>query len=238
MSSTVPFGSGRGAFDTRQLTWQRSPVESATETERTFGSVVVRLLEITIAAVALIVTSPIMLLTALIIRLDSPGPVLFRHIRMGRNGRPFAFYKFRTLYADARERFPHLYRYDYTPEELANLPVKVRNDPRVTRVGRWLRVSTLDELPNFWNLLKGDVALVGPRADVPEMLKNYRPDELIKFSVKPGITGLAQIRGRGKFTFHEMNRHDVEYVHTKSFWLDCRIIFETIKLVVRLDSTF
>jgi lipopolysaccharide/colanic/teichoic acid biosynthesis glycosyltransferase len=164
--------------------------------------------------------------------------VLFRQVRVGRNGRCFVFYKFRTLYADARERFPELYRYDYTPEELEKLPVKVRNDPRVTRVGRWLRVSTIDELPNFWNLLKGDIALVGPRADVPDMLRNYRPDEMIKFSVKPGITGLAQIRGRGRLRFHEMNAHDVEYVRNRSFWLDCKIVAHTVMLVIRFDGTF
>jgi lipopolysaccharide/colanic/teichoic acid biosynthesis glycosyltransferase len=197
-----------------------------------------RVVEVLVAVVVLMVASPVLLATALIIRLDSPGPVLFRQIRMGRNGRLFTFYKFRTLYANAREMFPELYRYDYTPEELENLPVKVRNDPRVTKVGRWLRVSTLDELPNFWNLLKGDIALVGPRADVPDMLRNYRPEEMIKFSVKPGITGLAQTRGRGRLKFHEMNQYDVEYVLNRTVWLDCKIVLETAMLVIRLDGTF
>lgn len=238
MSSTVPFRSGGGAFDTRPTNWDRREVANSAGAGGSVSAALTRLLEIVIAAAVLVVASPILLLTAAIIRFDSPGPVLFRHIRMGRNGRCFTFYKFRTLYADARERFPHLYRYDYTAEELKSLPVKVRNDPRVTRVGRWLRVSTLDELPNFWNLLKGDIALVGPRADVPEMLKNYRADEMIKFSVKPGITGLAQIRGRGRLTFHEMNRYDVEYVRNRTFWLDCKIVFETVLLVICLDGTF
>jgi lipopolysaccharide/colanic/teichoic acid biosynthesis glycosyltransferase len=121
-----------------------------------------------------VLTLPLMLLVALIVRLDSPGPVVFRQVRIGRNGRLFRFAKFRTLYVDARERWPHLYAYRYTADEVAALHFKLRNDPRVTRVGRWLRTSTLDELPNLWNVLVGDVALVGPRPEIPEMLPSFR----------------------------------------------------------------
>jgi lipopolysaccharide/colanic/teichoic acid biosynthesis glycosyltransferase len=114
---------------------------------------------------------------------------------MGINRKPFRFVKFRTLYADARQRFPKLYSYQYTAEELEQLKFKVEDDPRVTPQGRWMRRSTLDELPNFWNVLTGDMALVGPRPEIPEMLRYYHGDMLLKFTVRPGITGMAQISG-------------------------------------------
>ena len=206
--------------------------------ERPITAAIRRLFEIVIAVFALIFASPIMLALAIIIRRDSPGPAIFRQVRVGRNGRLFSFCKFRTHFNNARELYPELWRYDYAPEELEALPVKRIDDPRVTKVGRWLRKSTLDELPNFWNLLTGDIALVGPRPDVPEMLPNYSRQQMIKFSVKPGITGLAQVRGRGRFKFQEMNRYDVEYVQKRSILLDCKIVLETIKLLLLHDATF
>jgi lipopolysaccharide/colanic/teichoic acid biosynthesis glycosyltransferase len=179
-----------------------------------------------------------MLLVAIIVRIDSPGPVMFRQHRVGKDGRLFNFYKFRTLYADAQERFPELYRYQYTQDEIEQLQFKREEDPRVTRAGTWLRKSTLDELPNFWNLVRGDVAIVGPRPEIPEMLKYYTPDQMIKFSVRPGITGLAQTMGRGRLKFQQTNAYDVEYVKKRSFWFDCKIVIRTIKLVSRLDGAF
>jgi lipopolysaccharide/colanic/teichoic acid biosynthesis glycosyltransferase len=202
------------------------------------GDTVTRVVEIVVALLALIVTFPVMLVVALIIRLDSPGRALFVQKRIGRNGKIFRFRKFRTLYADAQERFPELYRYQYTPKEIEELQFKREDDPRVTRVGTWLRKSTLDELPNFWNLLKGDVAIVGPRPEIPEMLPYYSPDQLIKFSVKPGITGLAQTCGRGRLKFVQTNFYDVEYVKHKSFLLDCKIVWRTIRLVLKFDGAF
>jgi len=202
------------------------------------GATVTRAVEIVLALLALVLTSPIILMVAIIIRLDSPGRALFAQRRIGRNGKIFYFYKFRTLYADARERFPDLYRYQYTPKEIEDLQFKREDDPRVTRAGTWLRKTTLDELPNFWNLLKGDVALVGPRPEIPEMLSYYSPEQLIKFSVKPGITGLAQTCGRGRLKFVQTNFYDVEYVKNKSFLLDCKIVWRTIRLVLKFDGAF
>lgn len=203
-----------------------------------FAAGVTRVVEICLAAVALVLLSPVMLIVAIIIRLDSPGPALFRQLRIGKNGHLFAFFKFRTLYADARQRFPELYSYQYTPAEIQELQFKREDDPRVTRAGCWLRRSTLDEIPNFWNLLKGDVAIVGPRPEIPEMLQYYPPEQMIKFSVKPGVTGLSQIKGRGRLKFQQTNAYDVEYVKQKNFWLDCKIALKTIKLVIRLDGAF
>lgn len=200
--------------------------------------VALRTVEVVIAASVLLITLPLLILIALYIKWDSPGPAIFRQTRVGKDFTPFSFCKFRTLYADARQRFPELYRYEYTPEELDELQFKVEDDPRVTPAGRWLRRTTLDELPNFWNLLTGEVALVGPRPEIPEMVKYHAPEHMIKFSVRPGITGLAQICGRGRLKFHQTNHYDQQYVMTRSFGLDCRIILQTVKKVVRLDGAF
>src|SRR5262249_48951335 len=148
------------------------------------------------------------------------------------------FVKFRTLYADARVRFKELYAYQYTQEQLETLRFKVERDPRITPQGEWLRRTTLDELPNFWNVLKGDMALVGPRPEIPEMLKYYTPEMAVKFAVRPGITGLAQISGRGRLGFYETVRLDVEYVRTRSFRTDLRILFLTVQKILVRDGAF
>jgi lipopolysaccharide/colanic/teichoic acid biosynthesis glycosyltransferase len=197
-----------------------------------------RLCEVAIAGAMLIATLPVMLVVALIVRLDSPGPIVFRQTRIGRDGRLFKFAKFRTLYVDARERWPHLYAYRYTADEVAALHFKLQNDPRVTRVGRWLRKSTLDELPNLWNVLIGDVALVGPRPEIPEMLPYYDEVTLAKFSVRPGVTGLAQVRGRGDLSFRDTVQLDVEYVHTRNFRLDVDILIRTLVCTVLRKGAF
>lgn len=200
------------------------------------GYVITRMMEITLGICTLLIASPIMLLVAILIRLDSPGPVVFRQERIAKGGRLFNFYKFRTLYADARERWPKMYSYEFTPEDIEKYHVKRETDPRVTRVGRWLRKTTLDELPNFINLIRGEVALVGPRPEIPEMLPYYSDDQLIKFAVRPGITGLAQTNGRGNLTFRQTNEWDVRYVQTQSPRLDIKILIRTICLLT--DGSF
>lgn len=221
----------------------RRPVLSETicssvvpQSEHIVVAAIRRSVEIAVAAAALAVCWPVMLIVAAIVKLDTPGPALFRQTRVGLGGRHFTFYKFRTLYADARERFPELYAYKYTPEQIQALQFKRERDPRVTPAGRWLRKSTLDELPNFWNLLKGEIALVGPRPEIPEMVPHYLPSQLAKFSVKPGITGLAQTHGRGKLAFQRTIDYDLKYVRTRSVLLDIRIIFRTIRML--FDGAF
>jgi len=201
-------------------------------------SLAARVLEIAIALPLLMLTAPIIAVIALVVRLDSPGPVIFRQVRVGRHGRLFRFAKFRTLYADARERWPELYAYSYSPDEMATLYFKLRDDPRVTRVGKWLRKSTLDELPNLWNVIVGDVALVGPRPEIPEMLPYYDDQTLAKFSVRPGITGLAQVKGRGDLNFRDTVNFDVEYVYTRSPWLDVSIAVQTVVCTVLRRGAF
>jgi lipopolysaccharide/colanic/teichoic acid biosynthesis glycosyltransferase len=201
-------------------------------------AIAVRVFECVVSALVLVLTAPIILIITILIRCDSPGPALFRQYRVGKGGRLFRFTKFRTLFADAKERFPDLYAYQYNPQEIELLCFKVPDDPRVTRLGTWLRRSTLDELPNFWHVLTGEIALVGPRPEIPEMLPYYTDKELVKFSVRPGITGFAQISGRGRLRFRETARLDVEYVQKRNFWLDLKIMIRTLHLIVRRDGAF
>lgn len=191
-----------------------------------------------LAALALIVTSPIMLLVAAIIRLDSPGPALFHQLRVGQGGKLFWFVKFRTYYRDAKERFPELYDYRIAPELLRDYRFKVNDDPRATRVGQWLRQSTLDELPNFWNVLTGHMALVGPRPEIPEFLPNYREEQLQIFTVRPGVTGFAQISGRGWLRFEETKRQDLMHLEKRGLRNDLKILLATVSRVVFRHGAF
>jgi lipopolysaccharide/colanic/teichoic acid biosynthesis glycosyltransferase len=157
------------------------------------------------------------------------------------------------MYTDARERFPDLYKYDYSDEQLYTLPMKVLlgsepgsdgkgnglgSDPRLTPFGRWLRRTSLDELPNFINVIMGEMSLVGPRPDIEENVHNYKPQHMKKFDVKPGVTGLAQVMGRGTLSFHQTNEFDVEYVVNHSLLLDARILLKTIWVSVKGDGAY
>jgi lipopolysaccharide/colanic/teichoic acid biosynthesis glycosyltransferase len=226
-----------------------------------------RIFEIIVSFFALVISLPVMLLIALIIKLDSPGPALFFQRRVAKSKpvygkellkneqfrvvdsdfspekkywvpETFWFVKFRTMYANAKEKFPELYDYNCTSEELKSFAFKVQHDPRITKVGQWLRESTLDELPNFWNVLTGRMRLVGPRPEIPEMLQNYRPEQMRKFTVKPGITGLSQTNGRGRLSFQETVAYDIKYAQNCSIGLDLKILFITIWKVVTRHGAF
>lgn len=220
----------------------------------TFKTIAIRMLNFFIALIALILAFPVMAFIAIAIKIDSPGPAIFKQKRVGKNfrknghsisihrgitynnqrkenlgGKPFTFYKFRTMYVDAKERFPELYRYQYSPEDIKNLYFKIPDDPRLTRLGRRLRKTTLDELPNFINILKGDINFVGPRPEIPEMIKYYEEWQRKKFQIKPGITGLAQANGRGLLGFQESLKLDLEYTEKSCLWMDFKIICKTVK---------
>lgn len=198
----------------------------------------VRIFEIIVALTVLFLVAPVVFVIGVIVRLGTPGPIFFFQPRVGVNQKLFRFVKFRTLYADARQRFPELYAYKYDREQLLALKFKVEHDPRVTPQGRWLRRSTLDELPNFWNVVKGDMALVGPRPEIPEMLPYYKGSMQLKFTVRPGVTGLAQISGRGRLGFYETVEYDLEYVRNRSFGYDLYIMLKTIQKIVTRDGAF
>jgi lipopolysaccharide/colanic/teichoic acid biosynthesis glycosyltransferase len=197
-----------------------------------------RALDIAISALALLLALPVMLALAAIIRLNSPGPALFRQCRVGKDGRLFTFYKFRTMWVDARERFPELYAYRYSEHEIGTMYFKQPDDPRLTSFGRWLRTTSLDELPNFVNVLFGQMTLVGPRPEIPQMLPYYSEAQLMKFAVTPGLTGLAQISGRAVLRFQETIAADLEYCRRRSLRFDVWIFVMTIKSIVLRSGAF
>jgi lipopolysaccharide/colanic/teichoic acid biosynthesis glycosyltransferase len=152
----------------------------------------------------------------------------------------FPFVKFRSMYHDARERFSELYDYSFQKEDFYKSYSKSGgvDDPRITPLGRYLRALTIDELPNFWCVLTGSMCLVGPRPESPEVAHGYAPEEMYKFSVKPGITGLAQTNGRGMLNRGETLKWDLEYIRTRTAWLDVKIICKTVWLVLTRHGAF
>jgi exopolysaccharide biosynthesis polyprenyl glycosylphosphotransferase len=193
-----------------------------------------RMIDVAGASLALLVTSPLVVLVALLIKLESDGPILFKSTRLGRGGRPFTFYKLRSMVNDA-----HTKRTDVEHLNECDGPVfKISNDPRVTRVGRFLRRSSIDELPQLLNVLKGEMSLVGPRPPIPEEVDSYEPWQLRRLSVRPGLTCLWQISGRSRIGFQEWMRLDLEYIRHRSFGLDLRILMRTIPAVLSRDGAY
>lgn len=195
-----------------------------------------RAIDVAGAAAGLAAGSPLLLAAAIAIRLESPGPAIFRQTRVGQHGVPFTLYKFRGMYTDARERFPELYAYRYSADEVQTLVFHPPEDPRVTRVGRFLRRTSIDELPNLWNVLKGDMSLVGPRPEIPEMLPYYGDARDLILSAKPGVTSPAKADGRDELTFAETLELDLEYAKHQSLWLDLRVLGKTLVAVLRQDG--
>jgi len=181
------------------------------------------------ALVALILALPIMLVTSLAIKLESRGPVLFMQARTGVNGRSFKLCKFRTMCVDAERKKEALEK----KNEMTGPVFKIRNDPRVTTVGRVLRKFSIDELPQLVNVLKGDMSLVGPRPPLPTEVSNYEPWQHRKLSVKPGVTCLWQVNGRNTIDFDDWMRLDLEYIDNWSIWLDTKILLKTIPAVLK-----
>lgn len=187
-----------------------------------------RTLDVTVASVAIVATSPLMLGTALAVKLESPGPILFRQIRVGKDGEHFECYKFRSMYIDAEQRKAEL-----MAQNEADGPVfKMKNDPRITRVGRIIRKLSIDELPQLFNVLKGEMSLVGPRPAVPSEVARYTYEQLGRLHAIPGITGLQQVSGRSNLDFKRWVELDLQYISEQSIWKDLEILAKTIPAVI------
>ena len=187
-----------------------------------------RALDLVLSLLGVILLSPLFFVVAALIKLDSRGPVFFRQIRIGRNQQPFYCYKFRSMTADAEERkreMSHL-------NEVDGPVFKIRNDPRITRTGRALRKCSLDELPQLWNVVRGEMSLVGPRPPLPSEVEQYEDWMMRRLTVMPGITGLWQVSGRSNTNFVEWMRLDMNYVDKCSMWLDIKILMRTIPAVI------
>jgi lipopolysaccharide/colanic/teichoic acid biosynthesis glycosyltransferase len=191
--------------------------------------------DIVFALVVLVLSAPVLALAMAAIRLDSPGPALFRQPRMGRGGRLFHLVKLRGMYIDASQRFPHLYDYSATgTEDGGNFYFHQHEDPRVTRVGRVLRKYSIDELPNFWNVLRGDMSVVGPRPEIPELAHMYEVGKLARIlSVRPGVTSPAKASGRDGLSLEDTVDRDLAYIENRSLRGDVVTILQTAGNVVR-----
>lgn len=200
--------------------------------------------DILISSVAVLLLLPVLIVISLLVRKNSRGPVMFRQERVGMDGRVFLCYKFRTMYSNADESLHRrAYQKNIEGTDEANagdehMPVfgKVKNDPRVTRIGRRLRRSSLDELPQLLNVLKGDMSIVGPRPPIPYEVEDYDIRHRKRLDMKPGITGLWQVSGRSRLSFQEMVRIDLYYIENWSLWLDLKIILLTLPAIVRGDG--
>ncbi len=194
-------------------TWGTSPSTMAIK----------RALDVVLSAAALVVLVPLLVLIAIAVRLDSRGPALFTQLRAGRHGRPFRILKFRTMCQDAEERISEVIAVDELDEPM----FKLREDPRVTRVGRFLRRTSLDELPQLFNVLRGDMSLVGPRPEEVWLVERYGETQRFRLQMRPGLTGPMQVHGRGQLNFQERMAVEREYVENYSLRKDIKILFRT-----------
>ncbi|HKC72996.1 MAG TPA: sugar transferase [Chloroflexota bacterium] len=197
-----------------------------------------RVLDIVLAALAGIALSPVLVAIALLVRWTSPGPAIYRQRRIGQDRRPFTLYKFRSMYRDQSEELHRMAIQRF----LQGMPIdgdatsleryKLHADARITPVGRVLRRTSLDELPQLWNVIRGDMSLVGPRPPIPYELEHYEARHLRRLSVPPGLTGLWQVRGRSRVTFEQMVALDLEYIAHRSLLLDLKILLATVPTVL------
>ncbi len=179
--------------------------------------------------IGLVLTAPLMLIVSAIVRLDSRGPVMFKQTRLGLNGKPFTLFKFRTMCSDAETRKGTL----LSKNEMSGPVFKIKRDPRVTKVGRVLRKFSIDELPQLFNILKGEMSLVGPRPPLPQEVSRFEPWQHRKLSVRPGLTCLWQVNGRNNIDFDEWMRLDLQYIDNWSLWLDTKILAKTVPTVIK-----
>ena len=200
--------------------------------ERVAMDIACRALDLIATVALLVLLAPFILLIALIIKLDSPGPVLFRQQRVGRHRESFLVAKFRTMHHGA----DHDVHRDYMLAliESGTPAPKLAGDARVTRFGNFLRRTSLDELPQLWNVLRGDMSLVGPRPPIPYEVEHYPPHWFARFDVKPGVTGLWQVSGRSEVSLEEMIELDVEYVRRRSVLFNLRILLRTAPAVLSM----
>lgn len=204
-----------------------------------------RAMDIAVSLAALVALSPLMLITAIAVKLDSPGPIIFRQKRVGLNGRVFNFLKFRSMRHNNDPTIHKQYIESLIKSKQAaavdkdGKPIyKIADDPRVTRFGRFIRKFSIDELPQLFNVLRGEMSLVGPRPPVPYEVEQYEDWHYKRLLIRPGITGMWQVGGRSRLSYDEMIRLDVQYIENWSLWLDIQILFKTVPVVLRIGDSY
>ncbi len=207
-----------------------------TITLNTYEQLLKRVIDVIGGLFGVIISSPIMLVTAILIKLDSPGPVLFKQTRVGQNGRLFKIYKFRSMYIDAEERKKELMAQN---EIEGGVMFKMKDDPRITKVGKVIRKLSIDELPQFFNIVGGSMSLVGTRPPTLDEVEKYKRTQWRRISIKPGLTGMWQVNGRSKIqNFDEIVEMDVEYIDNWSLWLDFKILVKTVLVLLKHDDAY
>jgi exopolysaccharide biosynthesis polyprenyl glycosylphosphotransferase len=193
------------------------------------GAALKRGFDIIASLLALLLLSPLFALIAILVKLEDRGPVFFPQIRVGQFGRHFKMYKVRSMCLDAEQRLKELIEQNHHKE---GVTFKIKDDPRITRVGKWLRKFSLDELPQLYNVLTGDMSLVGPRPPLPREVSKYSLAHRRRLAIKPGITCIWQISGRAEIDFSGQVQLDVDYIETQGFWVDVKILAKTIPAVL------
>lgn len=186
-----------------------------------------RTMDICGSLLGLILLSPIMIATIIAIKLDSKGSAFFSQPRVGKNGQIFNMYKFRSMVTDAEKILKHLKE----KNEMSGPMFKMKNDPRVTKIGRFIRKTSIDELPQLFNVLKGEMSLVGPRPNLPKEVAQFNEYHRLKLLAKPGITCYWQVMGRNNIDFEDWMKLDIKYVEEKNIWVDIKLIFKTVRLL-------
>lgn len=227
----------------REASAQAQPLQIPFATDESSGYAFKRVLDIACASLALVLLLPLMLVVAIAIAATSPGPVIFRQIRLGKGGVPFVFYKFRSMHTNSDDRIHRQYVAELIKGETAAGSeggakiYKIRSDPRIFAVGKVIRKTSIDELPQLFNVLRGDMSMVGPRPALPYEVENYQAWHLRRIlAIRPGITGLWQVEGRSRVPFDEMVRMDLRYIRDCSLWLDVSLMLRTFKAVLRCDG--
>lgn len=193
-----------------------------------------RIFDIVLSLIGIIIVSPIYLIAAIAIKVDSKGPVIFKQVRVGKNGKNFVIYKFRTMVVDAEKKR----ELKINPENIENFVFQSSSDNRVTKVGAFLRKTSIDELPQLFNVLFGTMSLVGPRPEIPDVVKFYPESYKQRLLVPPGITGLAQVSGRGEIELGKTIEYDLNYIKNFTIFLDFKILLRTVFSVAKSEGAY
>lgn len=194
-----------------------------------------RMMDLICALIGLLVLTPLFIILSILIKLEDPkGSIFFYQTRIGKNEKPFRMYKFRSMVSNAEELLEEL----LDQNEVSGAMFKMKEDPRITRIGKFIRKTSIDELPQLWNVVRGEMSLVGPRPPLPREVDDYSNYDKLRLKVTPGCTGLWQVSGRNSLSFQEMLALDLEYIERRSLWLDLKVLLKTVKVILLPNSAY